>query len=59
MNENLGQKKQSREKVINYMSNRKVVIVHLIAGFIKKKLNQISVIVSIPIPLYKNESIFS
>ena len=33
---NLGSKKQSRKKVINYMSNGKVMIVHLIAGLIKK-----------------------
>ena len=36
INMNLGSKKQSRKKVINYMSNGKVMIVHLIAGLIKK-----------------------
>ena len=42
----------------NYMSNGKVMIAHLITGLIKK-LNQISVIPWIAIPLNKNESIFS
>ena len=36
------------------MSHGKVMIVHLIAELIKKKLNQIGVILS-----YKNEPIFS
>ena len=40
------------------MSNGKVMIVHSIAGLIKR-LNQISVILSIAISLYKNESMFS
>ena len=37
------------------MSNRKIMIVHLIAGLFKKILNQISVILLIAIPLYKNK----
>ena len=40
------------------MSNGKAMIVHLIAGLIKR-LNQISVILWIAFPLYKNEPIFS
>ena len=40
------------------MSNGKVMIVHLIAGLIKKR-NEISIILSIATPLYKNEPIFS
>ena len=43
---NLEQKKYLKEKLINYMSNGKDIIIHLIVGLIKK----IS---------YKNESIFS
>ena len=43
---NLEQKKDLKEKVINYMSNGKDIIIHLIVGLIKK----IS---------YKNESILS
>ena len=43
---NLEQKKYLKEKVINYMSNGKSIIIHLIVGLIKK----IS---------YKNESILS
>ena len=34
--QNFRTKKQLRKKVINYMSNGKVMIVHLIAGLIKK-----------------------
>ena len=43
------------------MSNGKDMIVHLIAGLIKKMLNEIFLndILSNAIPLYKNESIFS
>ena len=37
------------------MLNGKVMIVHLIAGLIKR----LNVILSIAIPMYKNESIFS
>ena len=33
---NLELKKQLKEKVINFMSNRKVMIIHLLAGLIKK-----------------------
>ena len=33
--QNLGQKKQLREKLINYMSNRKDIIIYLIVGLIK------------------------
>ena len=33
INKNLGLKKESRIKVINYMSNGKIMIVYLIAGF--------------------------
>ena len=36
ISKNSGQKKQLKEKVINYMSNAKVMIVHLIVGLIKK-----------------------
>ena len=36
INKNLEQKKLLRKKVINYMSNGKVKIVHLMAGLIKK-----------------------
>ena len=32
-------KKSLKEKEMNYMSNRKDMIIHLIAGLIKKKLN--------------------
>ena len=46
VNKNLELKKYLKEKVINYTSNGKVMIVHLIVGLIKKIL-------------YKNESIFS
>ena len=48
---NLEYKKWLKEKVINYMSNRKFMIIHLIAGFIKKRFDVI--------PSYKNEPIFS
>ena len=34
----LGQKKSLKEKEINYMSNGKDLIIHLIAGLIKKDL---------------------
>ena len=43
---NLEEKKCLKEKVINFASNGKDMIIVLIAGLIKKKL-------------YKNESIFS
>ena len=43
---NLEEKKCLKEKVINFVSNGKDMIIVLIAGLIKKKL-------------YKNESIFS
>ena len=33
---NLGQKKQLKEKMINYMLNGKFMIIHLIVGLIKK-----------------------
>ena len=33
---NLELKKQLKEKVINFMSNRKAMIIHLLAGLIKK-----------------------
>ena len=36
LNKNLGQKKQSRKREINYMSNEKVMIVRLLAGLIKQ-----------------------
>ena len=36
INKNSGQKKQSKEKAINYMLSGKVMIVNLIVGFIKK-----------------------
>ena len=36
INKNLEQKKQLKEKMINYMSNGKGMIVHLIVGLIKK-----------------------
>ena len=36
INKNLEQKKLLGEKLINYMSNGKVMIIHLIAGSIKK-----------------------
>ena len=36
INEDLGQKKALKEKEINYMSNGKGAIIHLIAGLIKK-----------------------
>ena len=45
-NKNLGQKKLLKEKETSCMSNGKDMIIHLIAGLIKKTL-------------YKNESIFS
>ena len=35
---NLGYKKELTEKVINYMSNGKVMIIYLIVGLMKKKL---------------------
>ena len=38
---NLEQKKYLKEKVINYMSNGKDVIIVLIVGLIKKILNKI------------------
>ena len=43
------------------MSNGKDMIIHLIAGLIKKMLNEILLneILSNTIPLYKNELIFS
>ena len=47
-----------KEKVINDMSNGKVMIARLIAELIKKTY-QISVILLIAIPLYKNASMFS
>ena len=50
---NLGYKKYSRKKEINYISNGKVMIIHLIAGLIKR-LHQINLISS-----YKNMLIFS
>ena len=43
---NLEYKKYLKEKVINFMSNRKDMIIHLIVGLIKKIC-------------YKNESILS
>ena len=52
---NLGLKKRLKEKVIDYMSNGKVIMIHLIAGLIKR----FSVILLVTISLYKNESIFS
>ena len=36
INKNLGQKKLVKKKGINYMSNRKVMIIHLIVELIKK-----------------------
>ena len=36
INKNLGQKRRLKEKMINYMSNEKVMIIHFIAGLIKK-----------------------
>ena len=48
--------KKLRRKVINYMSNGKDMIIHLIAGLIKKMLNEILSNTNL---LYKNESIFS
>ena len=36
INKNLGQKKLLKGKVIKYTSNRKDIIIHLIAGLIKK-----------------------
>ena len=36
INKDLGQKKSLKEKEINYMSNGKDMIIHLIAGLIKK-----------------------
>ena len=52
---NSGQKKGLKEMMINDMSNRKVMIDHLIARLIKKDLiNQINAI-----PLYKNKPKFS
>ena len=45
-----------KKKEINYMSNGKDMIILLIAGLIKKMLNEI---LPNAIPLYKNESIFS
>ena len=52
---NSGQKKYLKEKATNYMLNGKITIIRLIVGLIKK----ISIILSIAISLYKNESIFS
>ena len=43
---NLEKKKYLKEKVINYMSNGKDIIIHLIVGLIKKTL-------------YNNESVLS
>ena len=40
VNKNLEYEKQLRKKVINCMSNGKVMIVHLIAGLTKKVLNK-------------------
>ena len=40
------------------MSNGKVMILDLLVGLIKKRLNQISVILWIAIPLFINEPIF-
>ena len=39
---NLGLKRWLKEKVINYMSNGKVIIIHLIVGLIKKTLYKMS-----------------
>ena len=36
INKNLGQKKSLKGKLINYTSNRKDIIIHLITGLIKK-----------------------
>ena len=36
ISKNLGKKKLSRKKLINYMSNGKVTTVHLIAGLIER-----------------------
>ena len=36
INKNLGEKKWLKEKMIDFMSNGMVMIVHLIAGLIKK-----------------------
>ena len=36
INKDLGQKKSLKENNINYMSNEKDMIIHLIAGLIKK-----------------------
>ena len=36
ISKNLGYLKWLKEKGINYMSNRKVMIIHLIAGLIEK-----------------------
>ena len=36
INKNLVQKKSLKENMINYMSNGKVMIIHLIPGLIKK-----------------------
>ena len=44
------------EKVINYKSNRKDMIIHLIVGLIKKTLNEILLNA---FPLNKNESMLS
>ena len=38
INKDLGQKNSLKEKEINYMSNVKNIIIHLIAGLIKKDL---------------------
>ena len=46
INNNLELKRYLKERVINYMSNGKVIIIHLIVGLIKKMY-------------YENESIFS
>ena len=60
-NKNLRLKKWLKEKEISYMSNGKDMIIHLIAGLIKKMLNEILLneILSNTIPLYKNKLIFS
>ena len=42
INRNLGYKKYLRKNVINYMSNGKVMIVHLMVGLIKKILYKMS-----------------
>ena len=54
INKDLGQKKSLKEKETNYVSNRKDMIIHLIAGLIKKTEIPLD-----PIPFYKNDSILS